>query len=140
MDTTKDYDFLILKNAKFQVLINLLINGIVVVLAMGKLEYVPIFDVGGIAQDLLITNIFLIFFLFLFGKIEMEKWRKGNNKTGVWYSEVKHKNIAKYLKRSFAKNYFFLFVKYSLTYTLALLSHAPLFMVTWQQSRCFIFY
>lgn len=118
MDIQKQYDFLIVKNAKFQVLLNLIINGFIVLLAMGKFESVPLFEVGGALQDLLTTNFFVIFFLYYFGKADMEKWRVKNGETGVWYKSEQHGVLNKYLKRGFFMNFLYLYVKHTLTFTL----------------------
>ena len=113
MDMTDKYDVLILKGAKFQVIINALINSLVGAVAVST-AYVTIGGDNGMIVDFLIMNFFLIFFVFLFARKEVEDWRKKNNAAGVWYSEKKHKDLKKYLHNGFFKNFVKVFIRYTL--------------------------
>ncbi|MGF1760119.1 hypothetical protein L4D76_19720 [Photobacterium sagamiensis] len=112
MDYSKDYDFLVMKGAKFQVMINAAINGLVPALTMSGM--IGIFTAGGMVQDFLIMNVFLIFFVFIFSRLEVIKWRQKNNAEPVAFDPVKHKGLEKAMHRHPMAEFFVIFVKYNL--------------------------
>ncbi|MGF1760093.1 hypothetical protein L4D76_19575 [Photobacterium sagamiensis] len=117
MDMTDKYEALVLKGAKFQVMINATINALVPALTLSGV-YMTIMGGSGMVVDFLIMNFFLIFFVFLFARKEVADWGAKNNAHGVWYNETKHKDLKKYLHRGFFKNFLSIFVRYNITMAL----------------------
>ena len=108
------YNYLIMKNNRNQVLINLVINALVVVLVMGGLETLPVFEANGMLQDLLVTNMFLIFFIYIFGRLEVINWRKKNGAKGLEFNSEEHKKVAKLYKLHPLAGFGILWVKFTL--------------------------
>ncbi|MDN3697495.1 hypothetical protein QWY97_09010 [Vibrio cortegadensis] len=118
MSKNKEFDAVIQKTAKVNVIINAAINGLVPILAMGSMIYVPVMGLGGMVQDLVLMNFFLIFFVFFFARLECINYAKKNGIPGIAYDQQTHASLTKYLQRSTFKNFVVMYVKYMVTWAL----------------------
>ena len=111
MDLKSQYEALILKGARNQVLINAIINALVPAATMSGM--VKLFEVGGMVQDFLVMNTFLIFFVFIFSRLDIVNWRKKNNAKPMDFDEVMHKGLKKAMTRHPLAEFFLMYFKYT---------------------------